>query len=173
VLVYLLRQRTIAAISGAVVAAVPLYLCTGFLLRDLGRWDLKELRAAADISGEFGFWNLDHRTWSEWGAMNPWLARPVTGYHNERALLEALQRGAKVYAPHADALASVKKTTNAFGMRCCLEIKRIERFRIAGGGKGIDWKKVLFENEWHRVTADGFVVTYLPADTPKLGSLPL
>jgi hypothetical protein len=173
ILIYFLRQRTIVAISGAIVATLPIYLCTGFLLRDLGRWDLKELRAAAETSAEFGFWNLDRRTWSEWGAMNPWLARSVTGYHTEKALIEALRRGATVYAPHVDALASVKKTANAFGMKCCLEIKRIERFRIAGGGKGIDWRKVFLDNEWRRVTADGYVVNYLPAATPKLGLLPM
>ena len=170
-LLYFLRRGTIVAMAGAVVASLPLYLCTGFLLRDLGRWDLEELRAAADTADEFGFWNLDRRTWSEWGAMNPWLERSVKGYHNEQDLVEALARGATVYTPHADALSSLKKHADTFGISCCLDIKPIQRFRIAGGGQGIDWMKVLLANEWHRVTADGFIVTYLPAAKPRLGSL--
>lgn len=161
-LIWQRRRGAQERIVTGIVAMIPLYLAAGVLMRDLGRWDLRELRTAAHAAPDFGFWNLDHRTWSEWGAMNAWLERPVNGYHEPGQLIHALRSGATVYAPHDAALASLRTVSAAYGIDCCLAVRTVRRFRIAGGGRGIDWRSVLLKNEWKGVLAEAYVVTFVP-----------
>lgn len=85
-------HHTSQAMTWLFLCVVSFYASTGLLLKNLGEFELQDLRSWTQHhpGRPLSYWNLKKHLWHEWGILQFWLGQPISSLHTEAHLHTAV-----------------------------------------------------------------------------------